>query len=142
MGVFKEVLDPVLKKYTLEVEMPLEKIIIGGVDLPMPFLFTESRIAPVMMEMKNKLIRGDVTTGECLMTKENVVRTNDLMSVPIPDNQCEVVLTKDCSDLNLFMVTAKKDVATGKKVMKIHVLDKVVEIIPTGREFIVKVDNE
>jgi len=140
--VFKEVLDPVLKKYTLEVEMPLEKIVIGGVDLPMPFLFTESRIAPVMMELKNKLIRGDVTTGECLMTKENVVRTNDLMSIPLPDNQCEVVLTKDCSDLNLFMVTAKKDMSTGKKVLKVNILDKVVEIIPTAQEFIVKVDNE
>ena len=51
-----------------------------------------------------------------MLTQENIIRTNDLMTIPLPDNQCEVVLTKDCSDLNLFMITAKKDITTNKKV--------------------------
>jgi len=140
--VIKKVLDPVLKKVTVIVDMPTKKIVLDGFRLPLPFLFTESRISPVLMNLKNKIIHGNVPTGECMLTKENIIRTNDLMSIPLPENQCEVVLTKDCSHLNLFMVTAKKDITTNKKIVKVMILNKVLEITPTGTDFIVSVDGQ
>ena len=50
------------------------------------------------------------------MTPNNVVNGYDLLSIPLPDTPCEIVLVKDCSALNLFIVTTKKVQDIDKKV--------------------------
>ena len=56
--------------------------------------------------------------GWCSVTPNNFVHTFDMLSMKMPEEICgEVVLVKDCSPLNLMMVTMKPTTTTtGHKV--------------------------
>ena len=65
-----------------------------------------------------------------------------MMSTKLPNHQCEVVLAKDCSALNIFMVTMKPT-ETGKRIITVYLPDKKIEIIPTShRTFDIKENDQ
>jgi len=65
----------------------------------------------------------------------------DLKSMHMPEDQCEVVLTKDCSALELFMVTIKAT-ETARKHVSLYLPNKLVEVVPVENTIQVKVDGE
>merc|ERR1711988_1071663 len=72
----------------------------------------------------------------------NYIHTFDMLSTKLPNQQCEIVFAKDCSALNIFMVTMKPT-ETGKKVITVYLPGKKAEIIPAeGNTFTVKINNE
>jgi len=78
----------------------------------------------------------------CAVTPDNYLTTFDLLDMKLPQDQCELVLAKDCSPLNLFLVTMKS-AENGRKIINLHFPgDMLVEVIPVDETLQVKVNNE
>jgi len=92
-------------------------------------------------------MEGDNPSGYCSVTPNNYIHTFDMLSTKLPNHQCEIVLAKDCSALNIFMVTMKPT-ETGKKIITIYLPDKIIEVIPaeetaaSTHAFTIKINGE
>merc|ERR1712012_567275 len=139
---FTTVLDPFLATITHSLELPTQSRTVYGIPLPMPYLFKKMIHTPAFPLLRSELMEGDIPAGYCSVTPNNYIHTFDMLSTKLPNQQCEIVLAKDCSALNIFMVTMKPT-ETGKKVITVYLPSKKVEIIPAeGNTFTVKINNE
>merc|ERR1719414_1195270 len=126
---FTWVLDPFLATITYSLELPTQSRTIYGIPLPMPYLFKKMIHTPAFPLLRSEVMEGDIPAGYCTVTPNNYIHTFDMLSTKLPNHQCEIVLAKDCSALNIFMVTMKPT-ETGKKIVTVYLPGKKVEITP------------
>merc|ERR1719414_1176892 len=139
---FRTVLDPFLATITHSLELPTQSRTIYGIPLPMPYLFRKMIHTPALPLIRSELMEGNIPAGWCSVTPNNYIHTFDMMSTKLPNHQCEVVLAKDCSALNIFMVTMKPT-ETGKRIITVYLPDKKIDIIPTShRTFDIKENDQ
>jgi len=86
-------------------------------------------------------LEGDITEGWCSVTPNNYIHTFDMLSVKLPNHQCEIVLAKDCSPLNLFLVTMTPT-EDGKRIITVYLPGQKIEVIPTSTSVTVKINGQ
>merc|ERR1712241_1376948 len=141
MGTFTTVLDPFLATITHSLELPTQSRTVYGIPLPMPYLFKKMIHTPAFPLLRSELMEGDIPAGYCSVTPNNYIHTFDMLSTKLPNQQCEVVLAKDCSALNIFLVTMKPT-ETGKKLITMYLPGYKIEIIPTTNAVTIKINGE
>merc|ERR1712038_715649 len=141
-GIMKlhAIMDPLLAQVKLSLELPTQTRTVYGLPLPIPFLFKKMINTPAAPLFRAEVMEGDIPAGWCSVTPNNYIHTFDMLSTKLPNHQCEVVLAKDCSALNIFMVTMKPT-DTGKRIITLHLPGQLVEI-GTGTAFQVKINGQ
>jgi len=135
------ILDPFLTEVRFSIEMPTLTTTVHGLPLPLPYLFKKMIQTPAWPLVTSQLMEGDIPAGYCSVTPNNYIHTFDMLSTKLPNNMCEVVLAKDCSALNIFLVTMKPT-ETGKKLITMYLPGYKIEIIPTTNAVTIKINGE
>jgi len=138
---FKTVMDPLLEELKFILELPSQTHTVYGLPLPMSFMFKKLMHTPAWPLIMSQFLEGDIPKGWCSVTPNNYIHTFDMLSTKLPNHQCEIVLAKDCSSLNLFLVTLKHT-ENGRKIITLHLPGQLVEIVPTGTAFQVKINGQ
>merc|ERR1740137_135137 len=124
------ILDPLLEETRFVLELPIMTNKVYGLPLPFAYVFKNFIYTPILPKVLSEYLYGDIPAGWCSVSPDNYAHTYDLMSMKLPENQCEVVLSKDCSSLNMFLVTMKAT-ETGKKIVNLYLPNnKMAEFIP------------
>merc|ERR1719187_614877 len=125
------ILDPLLEETRLVLRLPTQTNKVYGLPLPFEYFAKNFIYTPIMPKLFTEFMFGDIPAGSCSVTPDNYIHGYDLLSMKLPENQCEVVLAKDCSPLNLFLVTMKAT-ETGKKIVNVHLPNnRLVEVLST-----------
>jgi len=125
---FTTIVNPMMEELKMIMELPTQTTTLYGIPLPAAFLFKNLIHPPVWPLMATKLISGDIPEGWCTVSSGNMINTFDLLNMELPESLCgEVVLIKDCSPLNLFMVTMKTS-EDGHKIITVMLPGQEVEI--------------
>jgi len=139
---FTTIVEPLLEELKMIMELPTQTNTIYSIPLPAAFLFKNLIHPPVWPLMTTKLISGDIPEGWCTVSASSMVNTFDLLNMELPETLCgEVVLVKDCSPLNMFMITMKTHV-DGHKIITVMLPGQTVELDLVPYTPAVKVNGE